>query len=1007
MKKVLLSFALAALMLPLSAQVTTFPWTEDFEGGSIPATFTLIDNDGDGNNWIHMSGPVSNQNPNLYYGHESLSAITSWSYDGDALTPDNWFVTPAIVLPAGSEYSLSWYVRSFASATYANDNYSVYISTSNSISNMTTAVFNEFTPTEWSKRTIDLTNYAGQTIYIAFRHHNCTDMYFFSIDDLRIGDAEIPEVTVSGPASVRLGVAATYTATSSASPISWTVDGAAATAVNDTLTYTFNTTGTHTIIASVTNAAGTAYDTIETDVFDCPTQTLPYTAVFGDDDLGCWESRSDSTQGSGWFSAVSYGLGQIYSISSYDAYGIGWLFDIPVDNWAFSPMITMGNDNYEVAWKVKPYNTSYAGDHYSLYVISGTDTNAIFSETLDGNMTEYVDRIVALPAGITGDFQIAFRHHGSTGGNIILIDQIKVQALSAPVVTLAGPDSVGVDIPVTFTAMSTNATSFAWTVDGAAQSETGNTLTYTFTTAGSHTVSVTATNTIGTSAPVSHSVEVVSCDAVTSFPWVESFDGASAYCWNFISANTDDFDDWRLSGGYLYSPWNDSSNVNDYAISPAITLPANADGMVLNYEVYARGYQGLNIAYEVLVSTNGGTAIADFSTVLTSEQDLNMSGFESRSLSVSQFAGQTIRLAFHNISPVGSYDIRIDNVTIRTALNPVYTISSSATATQTGEVVNLSATYVEGDQTNMILTWSSTMAAAGQATITGANTANPTITYSAAGTDQITFTATNSYGTFTDNLTINVISCDPIAALPWSIDFSTETIGDCWLNLDADGDGFTWRTATFQSGETCLISESYSNNSGALNPDNWLITPKFATTAGAPLTFTWEFKAQDADYPAEKVGVYVSSTGSNPSDFTAIETFTCTADEAEWQTRSYNLDQYAGQTIRIAIRHFECTDQFYFDVKSMSLTTTTGIADVDNSAISLYPNPASNMVEVSAQGVEGRATVAIVDLNGRTLMQQEGNAASYRFDVSGLAAGAYFVRMTGENVNAVQKLIVK
>ena len=40
-------------------------------------------------------------------------------------------------------------------------------------------------------------------------------------------------------------------------------------------------------------------------------------------------------------------------------------------------------------------------------------------------------------------------------------------------------------------------------------------------------------------------------------------------------------------------------------------------------------------------------------------------------------------------------------------------------------------------------------------------------------------------------------------------------------------------------------------------------------------------------------------------------------------------------------------------------------------------------------------------------MQQEGNAASYRFDVSGLAAGAYFVRMTGENVNAVQKLIVK
>lgn len=508
---------------------------------------------------------------------------------------------------------------------------------------------------------------------------------------------------------------------------------------------------------------------------------------------------------------------------------------------------------------------------------------------------------------------------------------------------------------------------------------------------------------------------------VTTFPWNYDFSDStqSMNDWTFhylvvtdTNDNTGAVDTFYYSYEWVGSEGHNAPgcvynylSVGSMMVTPALQIPADAANFALSFwsinEVFSYyGFYNFAPAYKVLVSTTTNDSAA-FTTELLSDEAVH--DWEFKTVSLDAYAGQTIYLAF--LLTDDGYNF-IDDITVGSMNEPVYTVSGSSFA-QTGEAVNLSATYIAGDQTNMILTWSSTMAAAGQATITGANTANPTITYSAAGTDQITFTATNSYGTFTNNLTINVVHCDPIAALPWSIDFSTETIGDCWLNLDADGDGFTWKTVTFQSGETCLISESYSNNSGALNPDNWLITPKFATTAGAPLTFTWEFKAQDANYPAEKVGVYVSSTGSNPSDFTAIETFTCTADEAEWQTRSYNLDQYAGQTIRIAIRHFECTDQFYFDVKSMSLTTTTGIADVDNSAISLYPNPASNMVEVSAQGVEGRATVAIVDLNGRTLMQQEGNAASYRFDVSGLAAGAYFVRMTGENVNAVQKLIVK
>jgi hypothetical protein len=94
-------------------------------------------------------------------------------------------------------------------------------------------------------------------------------------------------------------------------------------------------------------------------------------------------------------------------------------------------------------------------------------------------------------------------------------------------------------------------------------------------------------------------------------------------------------------------------------------------------------------------------------------------------------------------------------------------------------------------------------------------------------------------------------------------------------------------------------------------------------------------------------------------------------------------------------------------IDDIELSNTVGIDEVENNVLSVSPNPASTMVSVSAAGIEGNVTVQIVDMNGRVMMQQQGAAQNFRFDVSNLAQGAYFVRMTGENVNAVRKLIVK
>ncbi len=81
-----------------------------------------------------------------------------------------------------------------------------------------------------------------------------------------------------------------------------------------------------------------------------------------------------------------------------------------------------------------------------------------------------------------------------------------------------------------------------------------------------------------------------------------------------------------------------------------------------------------------------------------------------------------------------------------------------------------------------------------------------------------------------------------------------------------------------------------------------------------------------------------------------------------------------------------------------------GIAEVNGANVTLYPNPASTTVTL--EGIEGVATVTVVDMNGREVYRANTNG-DLAIDLTGYAKGAYFVRVTGERVNAIRKLIVR
>ena len=91
-------------------------------------------------------------------------------------------------------------------------------------------------------------------------------------------------------------------------------------------------------------------------------------------------------------------------------------------------------------------------------------------------------------------------------------------------------------------------------------------------------------------------------------------------------------------------------------------------------------------------------------------------------------------------------------------------------------------------------------------------------------------------------------------------------------------------------------------------------------------------------------------------------------------------------------------------------TGTEGIATADGVSCTIFPNPATSSTTITVGGVNGKVKIEVVDMNGRTVATEtlECNSDCMKtMEVDKLAQGAYFVRISGEQVNMVRKLIVK
>ncbi|MCL1826863.1 MAG: choice-of-anchor J domain-containing protein, partial [Candidatus Cloacimonetes bacterium] len=181
-----------------SGVVLPLPFEEGFEGTTFPpVNWLVIDNDGDGRNWMR-SAVLANVHTGV-----GVAISASWMAGGvGALTPDNWLLTPKLDFPTlgnDDHITLEFWVAG-NHETLFTEHYQVLISQGgNNVEDFTAVLTGATTSNQWEMITVNLDTYAGLPTYIAFRHYNTSGERDLRLDDIRVWaggvsivDPEIP-----------------------------------------------------------------------------------------------------------------------------------------------------------------------------------------------------------------------------------------------------------------------------------------------------------------------------------------------------------------------------------------------------------------------------------------------------------------------------------------------------------------------------------------------------------------------------------------------------------------------------------------------------------------------------------------------------------------------------------------------------------------------------------------------------------------------------------------------
>lgn len=296
-------------------------------------------------------------------------------------------------------------------------------------------------------------------------------------------------------------------------------------------------------------------------------------------------------------------------------------------------------------------------------------------------------------------------------------------------------------------------------------------VTITYTVGGVDTITIIASNAYGSDTAMC-AVQVADCNPITSLPWHDGFEDGTD-CWYRTQNRA--YNQWFST--YSNYPYNncvasqcnfsesDTVAVDAWLVSRAIDIPADtALDVRLFWNVSLSMANNQTNVYRIMVTTAADFADTTAYTVLYCDTaplpTTNTNGMAQRSVSLADYAGQTVHLAFRNQPVVRrATALVIDNVEVRATAIPRLTVAADEWTYYYGDTATFVATLVEGSDSGLVYTWHSTLL---DTTIVGDTLLR--LCYGlTSGIDTVTVVATNAYGSDTASVEVtSTIISEPI-----------------------------------------------------------------------------------------------------------------------------------------------------------------------------------------------------------------------------------------------------
>ena len=385
----------------------------------------IYDVDGDGYNWGLAYPGLS--------GAEDDVAFYSASYNGGALNPDNWLITPLIDLGGTMSVWMMSYLSSYP------DTFAIYLTTDpnwSSADNLTdvfniTLVDTTRAPSTYTEYTADLSAYAGQQGYIAIRHFNSYDQYRLYMDDFRVGEWtmmpnasspwEISDLPSASPLQVQVQAVCSDGTSEWTDPV-------------NTATHGLCDDPSGLVASNVTGNTATLEWTGYQENYNVRYMSGEIDTLFFEDfENGrpdTWTTIDNDGDGYNWFDFDCTGyVGQAHSgtgIVNSESYINGYGALTP-DNWLITPQIEL--NGIMRVWLRGMETGSNASEHFAIYLSTTNNSVDDFTITLVPEAVataEYVEYTADLSAYAGQQGYIAIRHFNVTDKYRLNVDDFGV-----------------------------------------------------------------------------------------------------------------------------------------------------------------------------------------------------------------------------------------------------------------------------------------------------------------------------------------------------------------------------------------------------------------------------------------------------------------------------------------------------------------------------------------------------------------------------------------------------